>query len=193
MLLAGCATAFAEPAEQDMRWRQSPPEGIAVGDLVFRRGKGYWTPFFISISSREKRFSHVGIVSGVASNAVDILHSDADETSGRGFVRIQDWRGFFDDTLEGAVYRYEGPADTRRKFAENGRGKLGVPFDSLFDMRTTNRLYCTEFVRWAVNESVGRELVGYTLVGELPFIALDDIYRRAFIKTWDSRDVRQRP
>lgn len=188
--MAGAATVSAETDDMDMHWRQSPPEGVAVGDIVFRRGKGFWTPFFIDVSQREKRFSHVGIVADVASNTVEILHSDADERSGVGFVRIQDWRGFFDDTLEGAVYRYEGSADTRRLFAENGRRKLGVPFDSAFDLTTTNRLYCTEFVRWTINESVGRELVGHTPWAGREFVALDDIYRRGFIKTWDSRDAR---
>lgn len=181
-----CAPLMSDETAGESAWRQSPPEGIAAGDLVFRVGHGIWTRYFIGISSREKRFSHVGIVSRADGNGVVILHADADDTTGVGMVREQDWGGFLAEALECAVYRFTGDGDPLR-FIETGRIKLGVPFDPSFDMSDDGRLYCTEFVRYAINSALDRELIGFTLVNGHPFIALDDIYSSEFIKIWDSK------
>ncbi|MCR5413444.1 MAG: hypothetical protein K6F50_01790 [Kiritimatiellae bacterium] len=171
---------------QDSQWRQSPPLGIAVGDLVFRKGEGTWTPYFIGVSTREKRFSHVGIVDSAKDGKVVILHADADDSTGIGCVRKENWSGFFAEALEGAVYRYDGSAQTAVRFAEEGRTKLGTPFDRAFDMSTPDKLYCTEYVRGALNAAAGKELVGCTIVSGKPFVAIDDIYHHDFTKIWDS-------
>ena len=181
--------ALAETPAVEPAWRQSPPEGVAVGDLVFRRGQGMWTPYFINMSTREKRFSHVGIVARVGGGTADILHSDAHETTGIGCVRVEDWCGFYSNTLECAVYRYAGPnaATVIPKFVAKGREKLGVPFDSAFDLSTDDRLYCTEFIRYAVNEAVGKSLINPVAINGQAFIPLDEVYRKDFEKVYDSK------
>ena len=149
--------AQAETPAVEPAWRQSPPEGVAVGDLVFRRGQGMWTPYFINMSTREKRFSHVGIVARVGGGTADILHSDAHETTGIGCVRVEDWRGFYSNTLECAVYRYAGPNAA------------------------------TEFIRYAVNEAVGKSLINPVAINGQAFIPLDEVYRKDFKKVYDSK------
>ncbi len=184
-LFALCVLAASGENAGD--WRQSPPEGVAVGDLAFRKGHGLWTGYFIGMSTREKRFSHVGIVSSVKGGKATIIHSEAGEFTGQGAVKEDDWSFFFGDALEGAVYRYSGGrADAPRLIAEEGRKMIGVPFDSAFDMSETNRLYCTEFARIAVNRALGEELIGHSTVNGRDFITLDDMYRRDFGKIWDS-------
>ena len=166
-------------------WRDTPPADVRVGDIAFRRGAGFWTEYFVNASSREKRFSHVGIV---VSNmpAVVILHADANDMTGRGFVRLERWSGFFDNALECALYRY-GDSSKAALFAENGMQKVGVPFDWTFNMSNTNSLYCTELVRNIINEVVCTNLVGYTEVRGRRIVAIDDIYRNGFTKIFDSR------
>ena len=190
MQLLLSASVTAEEAV-GLWWKEVPPVGIRVGDLVFRRGHGLWTQYFIRASSREKRFSHVGIVVRVCPSVL-LLHSDANDITGVGKVRVEEWNGFFNDALECAVYRYSGPMKTAETFASRGLARLGVPFDSAFDMSSTNALYCTELVREVVNEAVGTNVVGFTVLKGRRIIAIDDVYRGCFYKVFDSRDTPRR-
>lgn len=186
-LFGGAARAEAPAGEP--AWRQSPPKGVAVGDLVFRRGQGMWTRYFINMSTREKRFSHVGIVTQVTNDTAKILHADAHETTGIGCVRIEDWCGFYSNTLDCAVYRYCGP-DAEAvipRIVTKGKEKLGVPFDSAFDLATEDRLYCTEFVRAAVNGAAGRELIKPVKISGISFIPLDEVYRQDVRLVFDAK------
>lgn len=168
-------------------WKDNPPANVKVGDIVFRRGVGLWTKYFVNCSSREKRFSHVGIVVSNETQCV-IAHSDANDRTGKGVVRLESWQGFYAGALECAVFRYIGSEDAAKGFAARGMALLGVPFDSAFDMEETNRLYCTEFVRTAINETLNTNLVGWTSVCNKRVVAIDDIYRNEFKKIFDSQE-----
>jgi hypothetical protein len=166
-------------------WQAAPSIEISVGDIVVRKGYGAWTHYFINCSSREKRFSHVGIVSEVG-NEVVLIHADADERTGDGCVRVEGWRGFFADALECAVFRFDGDSSVASNIAINAKRRLGVKFDSAFDMSETNRLYCSEMVRLAINEAAGTNLVGFTKVCGRNVVAIDDLYRNGFRRVYDS-------
>lgn len=169
----------------DFGWKSSPPAGVKVGDVVFRKGSGMWTRYFIGASSREKRFSHVGIVVSVEPTAL-ILHADGNDRTGVGKVRTEQWEDFFSIASECAVYRYSGDEETARSFARGGLRRLDVPFDPAFDMSSTNALYCTELIREVVNEAVGSELIGFTILKGHRIIAIDDVYHKGFVKVFDS-------
>ena len=166
-------------------WKRTPPPGLKAGDLVFRKGAGLWTRHFINASTREKRFSHVGIVVRTTPSAI-ILHADGNDLTGVGNVRTEDWPGFFEIASECAIYRYAGSKETARAFASQGLRRLGVPFDPAFDMSSTNALYCTELIREVVNEAAGTNVIEYTVLCGYPIIAIDDIYHKGFVKVFDS-------
>lgn len=168
-------------------WRKGPPVEVQPGDLVFRRDNGVWSWFFIQASRRERRFSHVGIVvEGGASPF--IVHADASELTGVGCVRRQRWSEFFAESLDGAVYRYEGTRQIRERIAAEALRRLGVPFDTGFDMTSTNKLYCSELVRESVNGATGLETIGYTRVAALKsMIAVDDCYATNMVKVAECR------
>lgn len=150
---------------------------VENGDLVFRRDNGVWSKIFINASTRERRFSHAGIVA-ITNGCVGVIHADANELTGTGRVRFEEWRGFFSESADGAVFRYNGEATIRNKIVDEAKKRLNVPFDSGFDMTQTNKLYCSEFVRESVNAAVGRRVIGYTRVpAGKGFVAVDDCYR----------------
>ena len=60
LILAPLAAIAA--AGESLSWMSEPPVELRKGDLVFRRGQGFWTKYFVDVSTREKRFSHVGVV-----------------------------------------------------------------------------------------------------------------------------------
>ena len=166
-------------------WKNLPQMQLSIGDLVFRRGRGVWTSFFVNASSRERRFSHVGVVAEIGNDVV-LIHADADDRTGVGCVRVEGWRGFFADALEGAVFRFDGDSSIASNIVINAKRRLGVKFDSAFDMSETNRLYCSEMVRLAINEAVGTNLVGFTKVCGHNVVAIDDLYRNGFRRIYDS-------
>lgn len=71
----------------------------------------------------------------------------------------------------------------------NAKRRLWVKFDSVFDMGETNRLYCSEMVRLAINEAVGTNLVGFTKVCGRNVVAIDDLYRNGFRRIYDSHHI----
>lgn len=163
------------------QWRTTPPVTVEVGDLVFRRDNGVWSKIFINASTRERRFSHAGIVTRKDGH-IEITHADANERTGVGCVRSEDWSGFFSESIDGALFRYAGGSAVRKLIVDEARSRLNVPFDTGFDMTQTNKLYCSEFVREAVNSAVGRQVIGYTNVAlNKGFVAVDDCYRNEMI------------
>ena len=159
------------------KWRIAPPTSVASGDLVFRRDNGVWSSLFINASKRDRRFSHAGIVV-IEGGCVKVIHADANEHTGVGCVRSEDWSGFFSQSLDGALYRFTGDRESGRKIGDEARHRLGVPFDTGFDMTQTNKLYCSEFVREAVNSAIGRKVIGFTPTAETGgYVAIDDCYR----------------
>ena len=117
---------------------------------------------------------------------VVLVHADADDRTGDGCVHFEGWQGFFADALECAVFRYDGYPTVASNIVVNARRRLGVKFDFAFDMDETNKLYCTEMVRLAINEAVGTNLVGSTKVCGHNVVAIDDLYHNGFRRIYDS-------
>jgi hypothetical protein len=166
-------------------WKDAPPAGIAAGDVVFRRGSGVWTVFFVSASQREKRFSHVGITVPDGKGGFSVLHAEANDL-GKGRVKIDSWSSFFKGSTQAAVFRCAcedvDPAD----IVKEGMRRLGVPFDNAFDISSEEKLYCTELVMVAVNSAARRKVISPSCRGKTEIVALDDVYREGFVKIFDS-------
>lgn len=158
-------------------WRRIPQLTVENGDLVFRRDNGVWSKIFINASTRERRFSHAGIVT-ITNGCIKIIHADANERTGIGCVRSEGWSGFFSESSDGAVFRYNGDDAIRNRIADEAKKRLNVPFDTGFDMTQTNKLYCSELVRESVNAAAGRQIIGCTMLSvDKGFVAVDDCYR----------------
>lgn len=176
--------AEAGPASD---WRETPPVELRPGDLVCRRARGIWSRQFASVSSREPRFSHAGVVCNVSLEPV-VVHAEANDWNGRGWVREDSWSAFFagSKATECAVFRLDAPPADASRFAEAVRARLGVPFDYAFDLADTNLLYCTELIAVALEETVGEGFAGRTTRDGKVFVAVDDLYLRGFTRIFDS-------
>lgn len=169
-------------------WRETPPVELQPGDLVCRRARGIWSRRFASVSSREPRFSHAGVVWKALPEPV-LIHAEANDWNGRGWVRKDSWTAFFAGAkaTECAVFRLDAPPADAARFAEATRARLGVPFDYGFDLSDTNRLYCTELLAVALEETFGEGFVGRTTRDGKVFVAVDDLYLRGFTRIFDSK------
>ena len=159
------------------------------GDLVFVRNKSVWAKNLIEASTREKRFSHIGIITD-SKKSVRLITVAANEVTGRGCVSERSFVALHGIALDLAVYRYSGSdaEKVRERIARAAEKRIGTPFDPAFDLKTKDRLYCTEMVRDCVNEAAGREVIGTSCKDDFEYVAVDDCYRNEMTKVWDCRD-----
>ncbi|NJO86781.1 MAG: hypothetical protein HC821_01590 [Lewinella sp.] len=168
----------AEPAI----WPYSMPQEadtifIASGDLILRMGNSFYSPIARNISSRERRFSHVGIAV-VECGAVFVIHAEAND-SAVGGVRINSVVDFLAGTKDWGIYRLQAPEAARIAVAQVAENYLALatPFDLDFDAADTTKFYCSELAMHCINHGVGRPLVQpRTWVGDKPYVAIDDTY-----------------
>ena len=164
---------------------------IRRGDLIVRAGNGIGADVFYRASTCEKRFTHVGIVvsDGEAARMIDFSAQDVEWHIKALRVPVCE---IMDDAFDLAVYRYTGPdADkVRERIARAAEKRIGTPFDLTFDLKTKDRLYCTEMVRDCVNEAAGREVIGTSRKSDFEYVAVDDCYRNEMTKVWDCRAVK---
>ncbi|TLU88077.1 MAG: hypothetical protein FDX30_01165 [Chlorobium sp.] len=151
------------------------------GDLVFRYGNGFWSPYFRNVSTLQKRFSHTGIVF-FRNGRPWVVHSDAHSLTGVGQVRLEPLESFLADASDFAFYRLDAPQSVRKHIATVAFSYLGRPFDPSFDLHDPSKLYCSELVMHAVNEAAGKELIKPSVIHGETVVAIDDCYRNSNIR-----------
>lgn len=132
------------------------------GDLLFRKGKGIFSGFFSAAGKEKSSYSHVGLVS-IKGNKIFVIHTEASELTGIGFAKIEPIDVFLDDdnAYYASLYRLKGNTEIYGKNAVKIAEtfvKMHIPFDTAFDMKTEDKLYCTELV-WLAYKKVGINIV----------------------------------
>lgn len=167
---AAIATASPIPKLADTAY-------IASGDLILRMGNSFYSPIARNISTRERRFSHVGIAS-LECGAVFIIHAEADD-SGEGGVRIDPVSDFLLQANDWGIYRLRATESERLAVARMAESYLAqaIPFDLNFDAADSTAFYCSELVMHCINRGLGCALVQpATLIKDRYFVAIDETY-----------------
>lgn len=151
---------------------------LHTGDLIYRMGRSFYSPYFRDRSSTEKRFSHVGIIVRRA-GSLWVIHAEADEYAGNGGVKEDSLSTFLECAKDWAVYRLT-LADTIRQaighYALYYKAQA-IPFDFGFDISDTTRFYCTELVMHCINRALASPYIQPTSHwGGRPFVAIDQTY-----------------
>jgi len=133
---------------------------ILPGDLLFRHGTGFFSPYFMKAGSKPSPYSHIGLVANKDGQLM-VLHAEASEFTGIGGVRVEPLEIFLsqENARKAAVYRVIATHDQRQKAVDYAFGtyRRKVPFDTAFDAVDQSRLYCTELV-WQAYRSAGLDL-----------------------------------
>lgn len=155
--------AFLPPIpQQKIGWLKYDPTLFQSGDIIFRRGKSLISQIVLT-ADEESSFSHAGLIerSGDSLFVIHIIPNDPQD--GGDLVRRESLQSFLrsDHASLAAVYRlqkddqqYAQKATTTAKqyFAQH------IKFDRLLDLETLDKLYCTELIWQAYNET-GIDLV----------------------------------
>ncbi|MBJ2172788.1 hypothetical protein JBL43_00970 [Aureibaculum sp. A20] len=149
---------------------------LKSGDIVLRLGNGYFSDIFRSYASKEKKYSHVGVIS-IEDGITYVYHAEASELTGVGRVKKEVLESFLKEIAIFDFYRLE-QLDTV-KIAEfvKYHYKKRTPFDLDFNSDDDSEMYCSELVAKAINSLENNELITPTLLlANRKLYGLDDIY-----------------
>lgn len=132
------------------------------GDILFRRGRSLLSRGVLSADGASD-YSHVGLVS-VAADQITVIHSvPAESTLQRGGVVKESLAAFLagDKASTAALYRPKtaGSGLIAARAADRFVSSHYL-FDSSFDLKSADELYCTELI-WRAYLEAGVDLVGY--------------------------------
>jgi hypothetical protein len=116
------------------------------GDIILRNSRGLLASLFRQTSQHEKKYSHAGIVINIDKKPYICHYIDNGEYD---FI-IQPVENFasYDECSEFAAYRYELTEVMKQSIRQDVIANVKRPlhFDTDFDFKSDNKLYCTEWI-----------------------------------------------
>lgn len=145
------------------------------GDVVLRGGAGLWSATFARLNTRDRRFSHAGVVVNTP-DGWQVLHAQADDFGRHGRVRLDSWADFAAAPAL-ALLRADDPGVAARTARAAWAIHASDPaFDLDFDLSDASRVYCTELVWLALREALGADpLARKPLVRGRPAVLTDNL------------------
>ncbi len=135
---------------------------LQPGDLIFRKGCSMVSNL-VSLMDGDANYTHVGIIVEVDGNML-IVHAVPAEGANEGnVVKLEHIQDFLrpERAVDMTVYRpvRDFPVGVANKAAMYALHKAihQTPFDGLFDLQDTTRMYCTELI-WRAYLSAGVDI-----------------------------------
>ena len=132
------------------------------GDLVFRKGRSIESRVVL-ITDRASSYSHVGVIY-MLNEIPYVIHTVPDESKNDiDYVKMEKLSVFFssEKASRGSVFRLKEPYKNSAKLAALTAKSYfddKIVFDDAFDLKSENKLYCTELV-WKAYQKVGINLI----------------------------------
>ena len=169
--------------ETDTRNKQLVDTAVSLlksGQIVLRMGLGADSRLLAQMNRKNKSYSHCGIVM-VENGYPFVYHSIGGENNPDERLRRDSAKFFFSPAYNTAiaVVRYDLDSIKINELGKVVREyyKLRPKFDMKFDLRTDDKLYCSEFVFKAVNKAThDTTFIGTTSVAGLRFVGTDNLF-----------------
>ena len=153
-------------------------ELLCTGDIICRLGNGYFSKYFREYASREKKYSHIGILS-IENGVIYVYHSEASELTGVGLVKKETLNYFLSDINIYEFYRMNYSTSMISQITNKVKiyYQRKTPFDLDFDSSNDNELYCAELIAVSINSALKKVVIEPTLILNNQLLyGLDDIY-----------------
>lgn len=147
------------------------------GDLVFHGRNHSWGNLGAKLSDKDKRFGHVG-VAVKREGQWYVIDAGGHPMANDATVAAQPLAAFLFSAQRAATYRPTLKKEQRDIFLKRieWHAKNLTPFDTKFDLATTDTLYCTELIWTALMEATESDPVQeQTLWKNRRVIAIDDL------------------
>jgi hypothetical protein len=123
---------------------------VQDGDLVVRSGQEFTSQFIKQFNRHDKSYSHSGIVF-YENGYPYVYHIVTGDESPDGSMRRDSLSRFCNPrkNFGFAIYRYDLNGPETKTFEEEVKGwyQKKVCFDSSFNMKTDDRMYCSEMIK----------------------------------------------
>lgn len=159
------------------------------GDLVFRKGRGLWSPYF-ALLNPASGFSHVGVLVRGYDGHWGVIHAEADDNGQNGTVKLTALKDFVTDSAGFAIRRNFMPPEDKVRFTASmlAHWVRRTPFDNAFTLDDDGeKVYCSELI-WVAGRSVGNYHLGdiHVLAGR-GVISVDSVYHSPWLQDAQAR------
>ncbi len=157
---------------------------IKQGDMILRTGNDFTSESLKQLSFTDKTYSHCGIAN-IENDTIFVYHAlggewNPDEKLRRDplmlFCNPEENRGF-------GVFSFKFDASQKIRLDSILKKwyKEGLTFDMKFDLKTNNRMYCSEFVSKAISTASANQIIfSTTKINKFEFVAVDNLYLNKF-------------
>jgi len=134
---------------------------IHSGDIILRRGYGFFSEAIVKSQHDSNAFSHCAMVVKT-NNSLNVIHALSSSVSEFDGVQIQTLQRFLNECLPNSirVVRFKTSADTIRLLEAKllSYARLKTPFDHSFNQADTSEFYCTELFHHSFKHVLGRDI-----------------------------------
>jgi hypothetical protein len=152
---------------------------IIPGDVVTRTGNDFTSQCLKSLNRNDKTFSHCGIAS-IENDTLFIYHAIGGEWNPDETIRRDLFEKFCTPTENNAVgvFRCKVSNEIKNKLIAKVKSffNKNIKFDLDFDLKTDDKMYCTEFVYKSflyASDSIVK--FKHSFIKQFEFVGVDDI------------------
>ena len=178
---------FSEKHKTEKWLKANPEKGVLQsGDLICRHGRGVISNAFKSFSLRESKFSHTGIIS-IEDGNIWVYHTIGGEENKTNKMRKDALKTFCDPRFvhSFATFRFDLDSVQNSGLMEQVKSYFdaGLEFDTDFDIKTDDRMYCSEFIyKVLVKVTSNENYLSLTRFSGYEYVAIDDLYLNSHTK-----------
>jgi Permuted papain-like amidase enzyme, YaeF/YiiX, C92 family len=152
---------------------------VLSGDVVTRTGNDFTSQCLKSLNRNDKTFSHCGIAS-IENDSLFVYHAIGGEWNPNETIKRDLFENFCNPTENNAVgvFRHKLSTEIKYKLIEKTKTlyNKNIKFDLDFDLKTDDKMYCTEFVYKSflyASDSVVK--FNHSFIKQFEFVGVDDI------------------
>ncbi len=152
---------------------------IQSGDVITRTGNDFTSQSLRKLNRRDNHFSHAGIAS-IENDSIFVYHAVGGEYNPNQKLR-REYFDLFSSPYENnalGIFRIQANKNTIQNIVQKAKSYMqqGLIFDLDFNLRTDDKMYCSEFVyKCFLIGSDNQVRFRHSFINDFEFIGIDDI------------------
>ncbi|MFN8143084.1 MAG: YiiX/YebB-like N1pC/P60 family cysteine hydrolase [Bacteroidia bacterium] len=174
--------AKMQASQVNKSWLLAAPDKALLhsGDIIFRHGRGFISNAFLKFSLKDPRYSHAGIIE-IENGNIFVYHCIGGEENKSNKMKKESLAEFCraDRIHSFGIFRTDLGKEALAKIRNEVQAfySNGLEFDTDFDLRSDNKMYCTEMVYKLLQDASGdKNYIPLTHVSGRTFVSCDNIY-----------------
>jgi uncharacterized protein YycO len=174
----GTPTRTIEPANKYALYEKLDQKKLTQGDLIFVTKPGFWGEIAQAFSSKDQRYSHIGLLSKSQDGEWTVINADGNPIDPKGSVREENLKNFSALATRVGVYELKLDKITLEKIIAKAKYYVsqGYEFNSQFILGQDHAFYCTELIWVVIKDVTSQDIVPQKRVHwGYEYIGIDDL------------------